>query len=254
MTTADLTNAYPTDEARWAAIERRDRAADGAFFCGVRTTGVYCRPSCSGRPLRKNVAFHDTREAARAAGLRPCLRCRPDEPIETLSYGFGDTPLGLALAATSETGLALLIMGWDRTEMREDLAARFPRARLIEDDAAASPALAALVAAIDSGRPGELPLPLALDERGTDLQRAVWKALRDIPAGTTASYAEVARAIGRPSAVRAVAQACGANPVAVLTPCHRVVRSDGALSGYRWGVERKQALLAREGVAREVAA
>ncbi|PXA89800.1 transcriptional regulator, partial [Caulobacter sp. D4A] len=153
MTTADPTPAYPTDEARWAAIERRDRAADGAFFCGVRTTGVYCRPSCSGRPLRKNVAFYDTREAARAAGLRPCLRCRPDEPIETLSYGFGETPLGLALAATSETGLALLIMGWDRAEMREDLAARFPRARLVEDDAAAGPALAALVAAIDSGRP-----------------------------------------------------------------------------------------------------
>lgn len=245
MTTADRTASYPTDDARWAAIERRDRAADGAFFCGVRTTGVYCRPSCSGRPLRKNVAFHDTREAARAAGLRPCLRCRPDEPIETLSYGFGDTPLGLALAATSETGLALLIMGWDRAEMREDLAARFPRARLVEDETAVAAPLTALVAAMDSGRPAAL----ALDERGTDLQRAVWKALRDIPAGTTASYAQVARAIGRPSAVRAVAQACGANPVAVLTPCHRVVRSDGGLSGYRWGVERKQALLAREGAA-----
>ncbi|MBI1682075.1 methylated-DNA--[protein]-cysteine S-methyltransferase [Caulobacter hibisci] len=245
-----MTTAYSTDTARWAAIERRDRAADGAFFCGVRTTGIYCRPSCSGRPLRKNVAFYDSREAARAAGLRACLRCRPDEPIETLAYGFGDTPLGLALAASSEAGLALLILGQDRTEMREDLAARFPRARLVEDETAATPALVALARALDNGRAIDLPL----DERGTDLQRAVWKALRDIPAGTTASYAEVARAIGRPLAVRAVAQACGANPVAVLTPCHRVVRSDGGLSGYRWGVERKQALLARERAAKEIAA
>jgi AraC family transcriptional regulator, regulatory protein of adaptative response / methylated-DNA-[protein]-cysteine methyltransferase len=238
----DMTTAYLTDDDRWAAIERRDRAADGAFFCGVRTTGVYCRPSCAGRPLRRNVAFYESRQAARSAGLRACLRCRPDEPIETLTYGFGDTPLGLALAASSEAGLALLIMGSDRAGMREDLAARFPRARLLEDEAAAAPALAALVDAIDSGRPAALPL----DERGTDLQRAVWKALRGIPAGTTTSYAQVAQAIGRPQAVRAVAQACGANPVAVLTPCHRVVRSDGGLSGYRWGVERKRALLDRE--------
>jgi AraC family transcriptional regulator of adaptative response/methylated-DNA-[protein]-cysteine methyltransferase len=237
-----MTTAFLTDDERWGAIERRDRAADGAFFCGVRTTGVYCRPSCAGRPLRKNVAFHDTREAARAAGLRPCLRCRPDEPIETLRYGLGQTPLGLALAALSETGLALLILGDDRATMIEDLAARFPRARLLRDDEAVAPVLAALTSAIQTGDAASL----ALDERGTDLQRAVWKALRDIPAGTTASYAQVARAVGRPEAVRAVAQACGANPVAVLTPCHRVVRSDGGLSGYRWGVERKKALLARE--------
>ncbi|PVM92306.1 transcriptional regulator [Caulobacter radicis] len=237
-----MTTAYQTDDDRWAAIERRDRAADGAFFCGVRTTGVYCRPSCAGRPLRRNVAFYETREAARAAGLRACLRCRPDEPIETLAYGFGQTPLGLALAATSQTGLALLILGDDRAAMAEGLAARFPRARLVEDDDGAAPALAALTAAIQSGAGADL----ALDERGTELQRAVWKALRDIPAGSTASYAQVARAIGRPEAVRAVAQACGANPLAVLTPCHRVVRSDGALSGYRWGVERKKALLERE--------
>lgn len=237
-----MTTAYSTDEHRWTAIERRDRAADGAFFCGVRTTGVYCRPSCAGRPLRRNVAFYETREAARAAGLRPCLRCRPDEPIETLAYGLGETPLGLALAAVSETGLALLILGDDRAAMAQDLAARFPRARLVEDAGAVAPALAALSSAIQGRAAAGLPL----DERGTDLQRAVWKALRDIPTGATASYAQVARAIGRPEAVRAVAQACGANPLAVLTPCHRVVRSDGGLSGYRWGVARKQALLDRE--------
>ena len=237
-----MATTFLTDDDRWAAIERRDRAADGAFFCGVRTTGVYCRPSCAGRPLRRNVAFYETREAARAAGLRPCLRCRPDEPIETLSYGFGDTALGQALAAMSETGLALLILGDDRAAMVEDLIARFPRARLIDDHDSVAPALAALTTAIEGGGGAGL----ALAERGTELQRAVLKALRDIPAGSTASYAQVARAIGRPEAVRAVAQACGANPVAVLTPCHRVVRSDGGLSGYRWGVERKRALLARE--------
>ena len=88
---------------------------------------------------------------------------------------------------------------------------------------------------------------LPTDAQGTEPQKAVWAALREIPAGRTASYAEIARAIGRPSAARAVAQACGANPLAVITPCHRVVRADGGLSGYRWGVERKQALLAREG-------
>lgn len=234
--------AYSTDDERWGAVARRDRAADGAFFCGVRTTGVYCRPSCAGRPLRRNVAFYETREEARAAGLRACLRCCPDEPIETLRYGFGDTPLGLALAAVSETGLVLLILGDDHPAMAEDLRARFPRARLVEDRQSAAAALAALSATIENG----VGPVLAVDERGTDLQRAVWKALRDIPAGSTASYAEVARAIGRPAAVRAVAQACGANPLAVLTPCHRVVRSDGGLSGYRWGVERKRALLARE--------
>ncbi|PLR24910.1 transcriptional regulator [Caulobacter zeae] len=237
-----MTPIYLTDDKRWAAIERRDRAADGAFFCGVRTTGVYCRPSCAGRPLRRNVAFYETREAARAAGLRACLRCRPDEPIETLAYGLGDTPLGLALAASSKAGLALLVLGDDRVAMVEDLAARFPRAQLIEDQDSVAAALAALSAAIE----GSAGAGLALDERGTELQRAVWKALRDIPAGSTASYAQVARAIGRPEAVRAVAQACGANPLAVLTPCHRVVRSDGGLSGYRWGVERKKALLERE--------
>lgn len=244
MTNAPL-SLYDNDEARWTAVERRDRAADGVFFTGVRTTGVYCRPSCAGRPLRRNVAFHDSREAARAAGLRPCLRCRPDEAIETLRWGTGETLLGPALAAMSEDGLALLVFGDDAAALQADLSARFPRARLLQDAAAVAAALDALAAAITRGQPADLPL----DARGTELQRSVWAALRDIPAGTTASYAQIARAIGRPTAVRPVAQACGANPIAVLTPCHRVVRSDGGLSGYRWGAARKQALLEREAAA-----
>jgi AraC family transcriptional regulator of adaptative response/methylated-DNA-[protein]-cysteine methyltransferase len=237
---------YDTDDARWAAIEARDRNADGAFLFAVTTTGVYCRPSCSGRPLRRNVRFHDTAEQARAAGFRPCKRCRPNEIRETLRYALVVTDLGLALVATSETGLRLLVLGEDREALVADLTARFPKARLIED-AGALGDLAAAVRSLIADPAAGAALPL--DAQGTDLQRAVWAALRDIPAGRTVSYADVAQAIGRPTAVRAVAQACGANPLAVITPCHRVVRSDGGLSGYRWGVERKRALLTREGVA-----
>jgi AraC family transcriptional regulator, regulatory protein of adaptative response / methylated-DNA-[protein]-cysteine methyltransferase len=232
---------FTDDDARWAAMQRKDAAAEGQFIAAVRTTGVYCRPSCSARPLRKNVAFYDSIEAARAAGFRACKRCRPDEPRETLRYATTATDLGLVLAAVSDKGLCALTLGDDPDVLAADLARRFPKARRIEDAAGLADALAEAKAAI-AGRGGELEL----DERGTDLQRRVWQALRAIPAGRTVSYAEVARRIGRPAAVRAVAQACGANPLAVVTPCHRVVRSDGGLSGYRWGVERKAALLARE--------
>ena len=232
------------DDARWAAMQRKDPAAEGQFFAAVRTTGVYCRPSCSARPLRRNVAFYDSLEAARAAGYRACKRCRPDEPRETLRFATADTDLGVVLAAASDKGLCAVTLGDDAEALAADLARRFPKARRIEDAAGLAGVLAQVRAAI-TGRGADL----ALDERGTELQRQVWQALRAIPAGRTASYAEVARRIGRPEAVRAVAQACGANPLAVLTPCHRVVRADGGLSGYRWGVERKAALLAREACA-----
>lgn len=232
---------YDTDNQRWAAIEARDRAAEGAFFCAVKTTGVYCLPSCSGRPLRKNVSFFETREAARAAGYRACKRCKPDTPIETLRWATTNTDLGLALVAASESGVRVVTLGDDEAALTADLTKRFPKARLVKD------ALTGHLAAVKTliARPGS-HVDLPLDEQGSDLQRAVWKALRDIPAGRTASYVEVARAIGRPTAFRAVAQACGANPLAVVTPCHRVVAASGAISGYRWGVERKRALLAKE--------
>jgi AraC family transcriptional regulator of adaptative response/methylated-DNA-[protein]-cysteine methyltransferase len=158
-----------------------------------------------------------------------------------LRYATARSELGIVLAAVSEAGVCAVALGDDPEALVADLARRFPKARRIEDAAGLAEILTEVKAAI-AGREAKL----TLDERGADFQREVWRALRTIPAGRTASYAEVARRIGRPSAVRAVAQACGANPLAVVTPCHRVVRSDGGLSGYRWGVERKAALLARE--------
>jgi len=234
---------FLTDDARWEAMRRRDRDLDGAFFIAVRTTGVYCLASCAGRPLRKNVEFHDTRESARAAGFRACLRCRPDQPRETLRWATVPTSLGLALVARSDAGLRLVTLGDDPDVLVRDLERRFRAARLTPDPEGLAADLEAVARQVDHP---EAKLDLPLDAQGTDLQKAVWAALRAIPAGTTASYKTVAQAIGRPAAVRAVAQACGANPLAVITPCHRVVRADGGLSGYRWGVERKRALLAKE--------
>ncbi|USQ96646.1 methylated-DNA--[protein]-cysteine S-methyltransferase [Caulobacter sp. RL271] len=241
--------AYLTDDARWDAMRAKDRAAEGAFYIGVRTTGVYCVASCGGRPLRKNVAFYATREDARADGLRACLRCKPDLNRETLRWAVGETSLGLALVARSDAGLRLVTLGDDAEALKADLEKRFKHARIVPDADALASDLKAVAALVDHP---DHHLDLAIDAQGTDLQKAVWAALREIPAGQTASYGDIARAIGRPSAFRAVAQACGANPLAVITPCHRVVRADGGLSGYRWGVERKRALLARE-LAREAA-
>lgn len=241
-----MTNLYDTDDKRWAAGRARDRDADGHFFTAVRTTGVYCLPSCAGRPRRENVEFHLTAASARAAGFRPCKRCRPDEAREVLRHASAVTDLGLVTAAASDTGLCAVILADTAAEAMADLARRFPRARVVEDAVGLATVLSEIIALL--ARPGRVGA-LALDARGTELQQQVWAALRAIPAGRTASYAEVARAIGRPRAARAVAQACAANPLAVITPCHRVVRADGSLSGYRWGVERKRALLAREAVA-----
>jgi AraC family transcriptional regulator of adaptative response/methylated-DNA-[protein]-cysteine methyltransferase len=245
-----MTAPYSTDDTRWEALRRRDRDAEGAFFIAVRTTGVYCLASCGGRPLRRNVEFHDTRESARAAGFRPCLRCKPDVMRETLRYATVATSLGLALVARSDAGLRLVILGDDADALLRDLERRFRAARLTPDPEGLADDLAAVARHVDHP---DTPLDLPLDAQGTPLQQAVWAALRAIPAGATASYVEVARAIGRPTASRAVAQACGANPLAVITPCHRVVRADGELSGYRWGLARKAALLALETRTRQAA-
>ncbi|HEY4216702.1 MAG TPA: methylated-DNA--[protein]-cysteine S-methyltransferase [Gemmatimonadaceae bacterium] len=160
---------------------------------------------------------------------------------ETLSVAFAKTSLGLALVAQSAHGVAAILLGDDRAELRRDLETRFPDAELV--DAKANDVVTKVAALIDS--PGTR-FDARLDMRGTEFQRKVWKALRDIPAGATATYAAIAKRIGQPTAFRAVAQACGANPVAVAVPCHRVIRADGGLSGYRWGIERKKALLDRE--------
>jgi AraC family transcriptional regulator of adaptative response/methylated-DNA-[protein]-cysteine methyltransferase len=147
------------------------------------------------------------------------------------------------LVAQSERGLCAILLGDDPDELVRNLQDRFPKATLVGGDAAFERLVAQVVGFIE--RPGK-GLDLPLDVRGTAFQQRVWRALRSVRAGTTTTYTEIARRIGAPRSVRAVAQACGANPIAVAIPCHRVVRRDGALSGYRWGVERKRALLDRE--------
>jgi len=342
-----------TDAERWEAVRRRDAACDGAFVYAVRTTGVYCRPSCASRPARReNVSFFEAPAAAAAAGFRACRRCRPDEaplgerhralvleacdalarsesglPLDALARAAGMTPrhfhrvfkattgvtpkayfgglraarardalrtaprvtdaiydagfgsasrfyggadgalgmtpsafrsggagqriryavepcaLGAVLVAATERGVCAIEFGDDADGLALRLRERFPKAALDDGDAGFRDAVARVVAYVDRPR-GTLELPL--DVRGTAFQRQVWDALRAIPPGRTASYAEVARAIGRPEAARAVAAACARNAIAVAIPCHRVVRGDGAPSGYRWGVARKAELLRRE--------
>ena len=349
--------AFATEAARRAALAARDRRADGLFVYAVRTTGVYCRPSCAARPARPdNVSFHPTCEAAEAAGFRPCLRCRPNEPsreerqaqalaracrlieeaetpppladlaraagmsafhfhrvfkaatgvtprayaaarrseraaeglregasvtravfeagfnassrfyeeagarlgMSPRAYRDGGTgaairfavaqcSLGAILVAATDKGVCAILLGDDPAALVRDLEDRFPKAELIGGDAAFERLVARVVGFVEAPARG---FDLPLDIGGTAFQQRVWAALRKIPAGRTASYAEIARAICEPAAVRAVARACGANAIAVAIPCHRVVRADGALSGYRWGVERKRDLLAREGVTR----
>jgi AraC family transcriptional regulator of adaptative response/methylated-DNA-[protein]-cysteine methyltransferase len=331
------------DDQRWEAVQRRDRSADGKFFYGVVTTGVYCRPSCAARlPRRENVRFHATRAAAERAGFRPCKRCRPEaeglaeqhaaaaakacrliETAETLPnldelaaaagmsrfhfhrvfksvtgvtpkayaaahraqrmrdelprshsvtaaiYGAGYNSSGrfyaasadvlgmkptdfraggtggAILVAATETGVCAISLGDDPGALLRDLQDRFPKAQLIGGDKSFEQLVAKVVGFVEAPALG---LDLPLDVRGTAFQQRVWQKLREIPAGSTASYTEIARRIKRPKAVRAVAAACAANAIAVAIPCHRVVRNDGALAGYRWGVERKRSLLAREAV------
>jgi AraC family transcriptional regulator of adaptative response/methylated-DNA-[protein]-cysteine methyltransferase len=345
---------FGDDEACWAAVVRRDPAADGAFVYSVRTTGIYCRPSCAARrPHRANVAFHPTPAAAEAAGFRACLRCRPGaapraerhaaavaaacraiEAAEELPdlaalaaaasmsrfhfhrvfkaatgvtphayaaarrtervraalgrrssvteaiydagfnsssrfyassaatlgmtpsafrgggadaeirFAVGASTLGAILVAATDKGVCAIMLGDDPARLVRDLQDQFPAARLDGGDAAFARLVAIVVGFVEAPDSG---LDLPLDVRGTAFQQRVWQALREIPPGTTASYAEIAARIGAPRAVRAVAGACAANALAVAIPCHRVVRTDGSLSGYRWGVERKAALLAREG-------
>jgi AraC family transcriptional regulator of adaptative response/methylated-DNA-[protein]-cysteine methyltransferase len=167
-------------------------------------------------------------------------------PVVAIRFAVGECSLGSILVARSERGVCAILLGDDREALARDLQDRFPRARLIGGDADFEDLVTRVIGFVEA--PG-LGFDLPLDLRGTAFQQRVWQALRGIPAGETASYADIAGRIGSPKSVRAVAQACAANPIAVAVPCHRVVRSDGALSGYRWGVERKSALLAKESAA-----
>jgi AraC family transcriptional regulator, regulatory protein of adaptative response / methylated-DNA-[protein]-cysteine methyltransferase len=163
---------------------------------------------------------------------------------QEIRFAVGECSLGSVLVAASGKGVCAILLGDDPNALARELQDRFPRATLVGGDAAFERTVARVVGLIE--RPG-IGLDLPLDVRGTAFQQRVWQALRKIPAGKTTTYSELATRIGAPSSVRAVAGACAANPTAVVIPCHRVVRTDGSLSGYRWGVERKRQLLAREG-------
>ncbi len=346
-------SGFQTDQERWVAIQNRSRSANGKFVYAVKTTGVYCRPTCSSRvPLRKNVRFFATGDEAERAGFRACKRCLPSETNsevdsrklivqackeierlkgspdltalaaklkiaptrlqrlfrkqtglsikayadalrgkrvsgllrkganiaqtivdsdynsagrfyadskrilgmsptryqaggdgETIRFGIGESSLGAMLVAMTDKGICSILLGDDPGGLLEDLQDRFPKASFVGGDAEFEQYLATVIGFVEDPHLGwDLPL----DIRGTAFQQRVWKALCKIPPGRTATYTEIARRIKSPQSVRAVATACAANPIAVAIPCHRVVRLDGSLSGYRWGVERKAELLQRE--------
>jgi AraC family transcriptional regulator of adaptative response/methylated-DNA-[protein]-cysteine methyltransferase len=175
-------------------------------------------------------------------GMTP-TRYRAGGINEEIKFAVGQTSLGAILVASSKKGVAAILLGNDPDALVRDLQDRFPKARLIGADQDYEAMVARVVGFVEAP---ELGLDLPLDVRGTAFQQRVWRALQEIPVGATVSYAEIAQRIGFPKAVRAVAGACAANNLAVAIPCHRVIRNDGALSGYAWGVERKRALLDRE--------
>jgi AraC family transcriptional regulator of adaptative response/methylated-DNA-[protein]-cysteine methyltransferase len=162
---------------------------------------------------------------------------------EEIKFAVGQTSLGAILVASSKRGVASILLGDEPEELVRDLQDRFPKARLIGADREYEALIARVVGFIETPTIG---LNLPLDIRGTAFQRRVWRALQEIPVGETVSYAEVARRIGSPKAVRAVAGACAANNIAIAIPCHRVIRNDGSVSGYAWGTERRRVLLDRE--------
>ncbi len=342
------------EQERWTAVVERSKEHDGRFIFAVRTTGIYCRPSCPARrPRRERVEFFDDPQRAQEAGYRACLRCSPDSnsrgtpdwvlricrrleqpgavpPLKELAElvkmspshvqrsftrelgvspyqyakarrlerlrdqlrsgpdvtsavfdagfnshsvayeqarsGLGMTPrrwrdggrgeeivytvfdsaLGDVLVAATTSGLVAVRLG-ERAQLIDEVRAEFPRADFRRDDEL----LAAETRAVLAGTRGQsVSLNLPLDIAATTFQARVWSALQVIPLGETRSYSEVAMMIGEPKAVRAVATACAKNPLALVIPCHRVVRSDGALAGYRWGLDTKRTLLEAEGALR----
>jgi AraC family transcriptional regulator, regulatory protein of adaptative response / methylated-DNA-[protein]-cysteine methyltransferase len=171
---------------------------------------------------------------------------RADTAVEIISYGIGEYALGKVLIARSVSGVCAILLGDDREELEANLAARFPEARLVANSAIVEDDLAKVIRFVE--RPAE-GLHLPLDMRGTAFQRRVWEKLRAIPVGRTVSYTELARWVGPLTSPRAAAGACAANPIAIAVPCHRVVRGNGGLAGYRWGIARKRALISREAMA-----
>jgi AraC family transcriptional regulator of adaptative response/methylated-DNA-[protein]-cysteine methyltransferase len=349
-----MRRALKSDDERWRAVVNREAGADGTFVYAVKTTGVYCRPSCGARRARReNVSFYATAEEAERAGFRACKRCRPDRGEEAghaaavakacamieagegapsldelagavgmsashlhrvfmamtgvtpmgyamarragrvrdelarggtvtgavyragfnsggrfyassakvlgmkakeyraggagrrIRFAVGECSLGAILVAASEVGVCAISLGDDADRLVRELQDRFSNAEMMGGDAEFEGLVAKVVGMVE--RPAE-GVKLPLDVRGTAFRQRVWEKLCEIPCGETRTYSELAREMGRPNATRAVASACAANEIAVAIPCHRVVRRDGGMGGYRWGVERKERLLRAERV------
>lgn len=342
-----------SDNRRWHAVVNREQAADGTFYYGVKTTGVFCRPSCSSRlPNRENIEYFISWREAQSAGYRPCKRCKPtgngkNEEIEqkiicacrsmeqsntplklndlaeeaglspyhfhrlfkklvgvtpkqyssnhrsqrfreslkssesitdaiynagyssssgvytknqdhlamkpkeyraggagiVINYGLAECMLGWVIVAATERGICAIALGDDPALLPQQVQSIFPKARLEK----AGPGFTFLLkAVVDFIKAPHSSFNIPLDIQGTAFQQQVWNILRQIKPGKTLSYTDVAERIGNPNAVRAVATACASNKLAVVIPCHRVISKSGKISGYRWGVERKKALLDNE--------
>lgn len=228
-----VTGVTPKD---YAVALRADRVRDRLGRGGTVTEAIY------DAGFNSNGRFYETSDEM--LGMTP-TDYRAGGADAAIHFAVGECSLGSVLVAKSEKGVCAILLGEDPETLVRDLQNRFRRARLIGGDSEFERLVAQVVGLIEA--PG-IGLDLPLDVRGTAFQQRVWSALRKIPAGTTATYADVARTIGAPQSVRAVAGACAANPLAVAIPCHRVVKRDGSLSGYRWGIERKRALIDREAV------
>lgn len=218
----------------YAAAHRAEKVRRGLAFGNTVTETIYDAGfNSSGRFYEKSADM---------LGMTPS-HYRAGGTNEEIKFAVGQTSLGAILVASSKKGVAAILLGDDPDELVRGLQDRFPKARLIGADSDYEALIARVVGFVEAPAIG---LELPLDVRGTAFQQRVWRALQEIPVGEKVSYAEIARRIGCPNAVRAVAGACAANKLAVAIPCHRVVRNDGSLSGYAWGVERKRALLDRE--------
>ena len=223
LTLGDYAAAHRTRRVR-EELDRSSTVTDAIYDAGFNSSGRFYAAS--------DAMLGMTPTDYRAGGARAEIR-----------FAVGECSLGSILVARTDKGVCAILLGDDPGALARDLQDRFPQANLIGGDVGFEELVARVVGLVEAPRLG---LDLPLDVRGTAFQQRVWQALREIPAGETASYAQIAARIGAPGAVRAVGAACGANALAVAIPCHRVVRSDGELSGYRWGVERKRDLLARE--------
>lgn len=221
----------------YAAARRADAARRELQEAGSVTEAIY------GAGFNASSRFYAS--ASNMLGMKPAIY-RQGGVGERIRFAVGQCSLGAILVASTDKGVCAILMGDDADKLVRDLQDRFPKADLVGGDENFETTVATVVGMIE--RP-EAASSLALDVRGTAFQERVWRILRQVPAGKTISYGELARKIGDPAASRAVAQACGANAIAVAIPCHRVVRSDGSISGYRWGVDRKRELLRREAAA-----